>query len=102
MTIRPAFNLGARPRKWPFPVYAQGGVSRRRTVAARAGPAVTNVFRDACRSMHGMSGDADSQERELTVQTRWRDGMVGVVFGNEGPGMPPEATKITSSRSFAP
>ena len=92
MTIRPAFNLGARPPKWPFPIYAQGGVLHRR--------AVTNVFRDACRSMRGMSDDTNSQGRELTVQTRKRDGMVDMVIGNEGPGMPPDGTKNSSSRSF--
>ena len=53
----------------------------------------SDVFRDACRSMRGMPHDTDAQGRELTVRTGKRDGMVGVVFGNEGPGMPPGAIK---------
>ena len=51
------------------------------------------MFQDACRAMRGMFDDADAQGQALTVQTGKRDGMVGVVFGNEGPGMPSDAIK---------
>ena len=53
--------------------------------------AVINVFNDACQAMVGDgNGKIEEDEHMLTIRTGKTNGRIGVVFEDNGPGIPPD------------